>query len=58
MIDRDHVRAMVEYEIVWVGDRISAAKSFGKWTCRLCVHEGTISYIPTASTDPVQCRNS
>ena len=36
-INRDHVRAMVEHEMLWVGDCVSAAKSFGKRTCRLCM---------------------
>ena len=56
-IDRDHVRAMVEYEIVWVGDRISAAKSFGKRTCRLCMKE-RLAILELSEKNPKKMINS
>ena len=56
-IDRDHVRAMVKYEVVWVGNRISAAKSFGKRTCRLCMKE-RLAILELSETNPKKMINS
>ena len=56
-VDRDHVRAMVEHEVVWVGNRISAAKSFGKRTCRLCMKE-RLAILELSETNPKKMINS
>ena len=56
-IDGDHVRAVVECETVWVGERVCAAKSFGKRTCRLCMKE-RLAMLELSETNPKKMINS